>query len=158
MRGGVSINVTPKCGLTSFPHCSQLALALSAWEWKQPYLPWSRLFTHNGDVTRHPTTQPPAATAVVINLIRCLPQTADTIFKWQLFCLGFLLRVAMPGNGLVIYIVCVSSNSWKQVENELITVIKPEFAFFTITSLEKGTHLKAEIASGGTEAIHECMC
>lgn len=123
-----------------------------------PGLVFLPLFTHNGDVTRHPTTQPPAATAVVINLIRCLPQTADTIFKWQLFCLGFLLRVAMPGNGLVIYIVCVSSNSWKQVENELITVIKPEFAFFTITSLEKGTHLKAVIASGGTEAIHECMC
>lgn len=82
-------------------------------------------FTRDGDVTRHPTTQllfPLTSLAADHN-----PQTQYSNGSSFVFFL-FFCGTAMPGiDG--IYIVCGNvrkANSWKQAENEIITVIKPE--------------------------------
>lgn len=102
-------------------------LALSPWDWSQPYLPLSRL-PASVNPGRRCDTASNHTTAVSINLISCrrlhrhnAPMTA--------LLFGIHCGAAMPGIA-VIYIkwgTVRKGNSWKQAENEIITVIKPAF-------------------------------
>lgn len=88
MWGGHSLSV-------DWPHFLSVHswLILILWEWNQPYPCLSHLkplCTWGDDVTRHPTMQPPAATAVSITIISYWPQFKDTTLQWQLFYFGFI--------------------------------------------------------------------